>query len=561
LLVIVIVIALSELLFDPATADLTAASGAYSALMISNIFFFQHSGYFAPEAETMPLLHMWSLGVEEQFYLIWPAAILALAVLRPRLRLVLVAGTVIGLLVATEFAVDRYPDAAFFLTPFRIVEFCCGAALSFRRPAAIRGQARVVAAALITMFACFFLYSPEIRFPGLVALVPCLATAAVIAWGKGSLAGHWLGSRIAVAIGDRSYALYLVHWPVLVFLAVLLPLMQTGYRALLAVALTAVITELIYRFWEQPLRYWNLPSGRMQVAFAGGVFAAASLIVGGSAAIAGNALRSQQVKWARPVLAGCKEPKTAEFANCVSDYIVFGDSHAGHTQTLLATATSRQVAKWSFAGCPPLFGAYLNYGARKDRWRTAVCQQLVDQWKNYIPKAHAQVVVLAARWDWLSQDTRFGAQPVTYNAVVRGDSDPGNPEHSQRVIVEQLAHTIATLRAAGKRVILMGQVPPHISAEIACAKTNLHRSDVNTLCRRVSRSEILSRVAFMNKVILASAANQHDVTAIIPSDIMCDPECDIVRSGRLLYKDDNHLNRDGSKYLARALKKSGFDFP
>ncbi|MEM7702574.1 MAG: acyltransferase family protein [Pseudomonadota bacterium] len=538
---------------DKSSFEITAASAAYSAAMMANVFFLQNSGYFAPAAETMPLLHMWSLAVEEQFYLIWPLTLTAFALMNRRWRSIAFVIAVVALIAVTERAVWSAPNAAFYMMPFRILEFGCGAALVYWRPhswAGARLASWAAPSAMAILLVCLFVYTPETRFPGLMAMVPCTATAALIVWGGRSAIGTPLSHPWVVALGDRSYALYLVHWPVIVFLGVLLPLASPLERIVTILGVTLVLTEMLYRLCERPLRYWRLPSRRGRRVFAGAVMTvmAALTLLGG--ALGKDALLNGSAEKRAPSLSHCANGETQDLLRCEADILVVGDSFGLFVRESLASVSDAIVARSGFAGCPPVFGAYKEYGGRRHGWKTAVCRQQIATWERNLAQTPAQTIVLTARWARLTEETDYAGRTISPGYLVRSNAGEPTPRQSRRVFREQLEHTVRVLTTAGKRVILIGQPPLRSDAEVTCAKANAARVDVHPHCVSTSSQEALNRLAFANDLIRDLATRHPNVRAILSSDAVCDPECALVRNGVPLYKDSNHLSDEGAVLLA-----------
>lgn len=548
--VILAVLVAGYLVLDPGAFELTAASAAYSAAMAANVFFLQNSGYFAPAAEAMPLLHMWSLAVEEQFYLIWPATIMALGLVGRGWRVWLIGIAALGFLIATEWAVRAAPTAAFYMTPFRILEFMCGAALVFWRPA-FRPVAAVAASlvALAIIAICLFAYDARTLFPGALALIPCAATAILIAAGDNAATGPWLGNRLATAIGDRSYALYLVHWPVIVLFKAAYPTMGVGLRVAIMVGLTVALTELLYQAWEKPLRYWKMSTLRARAAYGTGVVAALGSIVLAAGLVGRAHMLATGSDQPTPTLANCANGENVSIAECEADILIVGDSHAHVVYNALQASSDERIALSGFLGCPPVFGAYKVYTGRWDEWKTPVCRDLISQWERELPRAKAQTIILAARWAWLTEPGSYGGENLRRDPLVRGPGDETSPEHARRVARSQLDYTVGRLIEADKDVILIGQVPVRTDAEVACAKTRAGQSDANARCRIVQAPEALSRVAFMNRTITELAAKYPDLQTVIPADELCEDECDLVRGSVALYRDSNHLSEEGAALI------------
>ena len=184
---------------------------------VSNFYFWGEAGYFDTAAHLKPLLHTWSLGIEEQFYLLWPAILVFTLLRAPRwapVALLFVGGALS--LFLSEFFV-RWPSIAFYLLPFRAFEFALGAVLVWLNPhrmkSAIWGELWV-AAGLGMLGYSIVSFSGETPFPGLNALIPCVGTALIIYGGESRFLSRLLSNPIAVGIGLISYSLYLVHWPV-----------------------------------------------------------------------------------------------------------------------------------------------------------------------------------------------------------------------------------------------------------------------------------------------------------------------------------------------------------
>lgn len=231
-----------------------AKSALAASLFAGNIYFFWTTSYFAPGGTEIPLLHYWSLGVEEQFYLFFPIAALGIFRFARRWTVAALAVLAVLSLVACEWTVHRYPAAAFYLFPFRAFELLIGCLLAAtptvpkwaQLPTALVGVSCVVGAML--------LIDESVPFPGLWALVPCLGAAAVIAGGEHNPVSRMLSLRPFSFIGDISYSLYLVHWPI-VTLALMVdphlwgtPFLAVGTAASIAMGWLSYVTV------EQPFR-------------------------------------------------------------------------------------------------------------------------------------------------------------------------------------------------------------------------------------------------------------------------------------------------------------------
>jgi len=248
---------------------------AAGAGFISNLALWNESGYFDAAADSKPLLHLWSLGIEEQFYLLWP---LALGLVWRRRR-GLLAITV--LIAAVSFAINvatvRSDAVAAFYSPLsRFWELMAGGILAYvagHRPELLaRGANARSVAGLVLIAAALVLLTKESAFPGWWALLPVLGTFLMISGGPDA----WLNRKVLAArpmvwVGLISYPLYLWHWPILVFTRIVKGAVLDDKDGVMAVAAAVVLAALTYRFVEGPLRHgpgWRIPR-RLGAAMAG----------------------------------------------------------------------------------------------------------------------------------------------------------------------------------------------------------------------------------------------------------------------------------------------------
>ncbi len=260
----------SAFLMDPRDFSLFAETVVAAVLSLSNVLFYSQAGYWDASGELKPLLHTWSLGIEEQFYLAWPALLLLIhrrrpTAVRPALSLITVVGAAGALLL---FRVDQ--SAAFFLLPARIFQFSLGALAamasaprvsrwlptrSTREVTQLGGIVAIVLVATLTL-------GPETPYPGWRSLLPTLATAAVLVGGVnggGSFSSVLLGNRLMLWLGRLSYSLYLTHWPIIALYRYRSGLELTGPERAALLAATVVSAVILHHLVE---RRFYVRSGR-----------------------------------------------------------------------------------------------------------------------------------------------------------------------------------------------------------------------------------------------------------------------------------------------------------
>lgn len=246
-------------IFSPIDLERLGTSLISALFSLSNFFFWSEADYFNPTSDIKPLLHTWSLAVEEQFYLIWPALLVGLYKLKNKSMLVLffLTSIVFSLYISLIY-IENQPEAVFFLLPFRFFEFSIGALCVFinrKLPQKYFTNDLVFITGLIMIIAPALAYTKETVFPGLFALVPCLGTAAIIYVGKASNFIPILSNKFLVKIGLISYSTYLIHWPIFVFYKYWM-FEEIGHMETLFLLLTSFIAGyLMWKFIENPFRY------------------------------------------------------------------------------------------------------------------------------------------------------------------------------------------------------------------------------------------------------------------------------------------------------------------
>lgn len=225
----------------------------------ANVLFWKNSGYFARPAEMNPLLHVWSLSVEEQFYIFFPAFLLVCQRFAPRRVVGLLAVVAISSFVASVLLIARFPDAVFYLPVFRAWELFAGALLALGLVPPINSQALrelVAVIALAMILWAVYHFTKNTTFPGMSALLPVLGTAALIHVGGsgGTRLNNLLANRQLVLLGLISYSLYLWHWPLIVLSKYYLIRPLEAADKLLIIAASVALAVLTWRFVEQPFR-------------------------------------------------------------------------------------------------------------------------------------------------------------------------------------------------------------------------------------------------------------------------------------------------------------------
>jgi len=448
-----------------------ASSAAASQVALANLYFAERVGYFAGPAELKPLLHMWSLAVEEQFYLIYPFLLVFLHRFGPGILTASLATVAIASFAYGVHRLETHPSACFFLLPSRGWELALGG-LAYRWPPIAGSRVRIRTALSFLGLACVsaaaIAYTPETPYPGAAALMPCVGTALLLhAGGSGTVVDRMLSLRGVVFVGLISYSLYLVHWP-------LLALLRNEYgRVLPTPVLAAAIVASFglaaasWKLVETPFRRLGAtrPFGPVAVAFAGSVL----LVAGGSAAIRRfdglpgrfpediarihRAPRGDRSQERSIVQVRADDLPTFGSRDGEIDCLLWGDSHARAQTRAFREACDRLGLSGATAtrlATLPLLEVW-RAGKRDETtaWNDAVLE--------FVRRNRIRLVVLAGQWSAnVEEEPGFGGRR---KIVTDARSDARGPEDAERVVRESLARTVEALREAGASVVILREFP------------------------------------------------------------------------------------------------------
>ncbi|MGA7457973.1 MAG: acyltransferase family protein, partial [Methyloceanibacter sp.] len=477
--VLAVCIVLAGMIFLPKQLRGFDESLLAATFFVSNIYFYSDTGYFAARPDTLPLLHTWSLSIEEQFYIVFPLLLsLAIAFSR-RVWVGLIAVLFVLSLAASIWVTPINPAAAFYLAPMRVWELMLGALLAARILPRIESQAvrEMLALAGVALIAyAVFRFSTATPFPGSAALIPCLGAALLIYAGEDegtSLAAKFLSLWPVVFIGLISYSLYLWHWPLLVFARYWNVTPLSGWQSVAIVIASFILAALSWRYIEQPFR-------RKRAAIPRRIFIASAATAMGLAVAFGLTTVSAgwPTRFSPQVLAigndiVMPDSRRSKFKSCREqpperpcllgaavkpNYAIWGDSHAG---TMLPTldnfAGHHGIALQAFVqpGCPPLVDIDFRSPGTPEGCmaRNAKTLAALESAQD------VSTVILMSRAAGYIKGALEGEQPRMRSTMFGPNGEELDLKARTAVWERQFDVTVDRLLAAGKTVVLVYPVP------------------------------------------------------------------------------------------------------
>lgn len=555
--VLMVVLVVGAWLLLPTDLIFLGKSTLATLLFGSNFFFWHHSGYFDSSSEINPLLHMWSLAVEEQFYIGLPILLLLVhRFARAHLHWILVSCALLSFAGCLLIQPSR-PTATFYLSPFRAWELLVGAILAVGAvPAVKTNLLREVLSgfALLVLLASLLWINAGVEFPGWQAAFPVLATGILLHTGDGakSFAHRVLSLRPLVFIGLISYSLYLWHWPLLVYVKYENALAPLGSVRWIVLAVALVLAWASYQWIERPFRRNRGAQihSRARVFGVAGITACVPLMLAlgikfdhglqfrvSSAVAAIDALRVTPVSYEN-----CDERSPQTTLCRVGDPIanpsvlLWGDSHAmAWAPALDAVLRSRGEAAYIAvnSACPPLLGVVnpADMG----------CHDYNDKMHTWIVEHRPAVIFMVA--SWCSYSMPNGKYTLQDDTGYIGNMTVF-PRAFDRTVDEVISQTA--------KLIVIGPTPGAPSGVLPRVALGLR--GLSGMPAPISAVVARENSAYFWRVA-GKFSGTKNIVLVDPSPWFCDQgSCRYLLDGHIpLYRDDGHLNEAGAHFLVPRL--------
>lgn len=525
------------------------------SFFFSNFALLQEVGYFDTAAETKPLLHLWSLAIEEQFYIVWPLLMVLLWRI-PRSIPWIVAGLFLLSFSYNIGTVNSHPSLAFYLPFSRFWELLSGSLLAlylYRRPPDARllqSASSLLASALglLLLIAPMFLASNRIPFPGWLALLPVAGACLVIIAGPATALNRWvLSNRVAIWIGLISYPLYLWHWPILTFALIYGVGENATSTRLMLLLLSGALAWVTYYWVEKPVRLSARPfiatRGLVLLILATGVAGYTTFDQGGfrNRDFNKNAVKIHS-NWNSSTRSGqcfieTKNGPQAFATHCGSLHgdqrelplvVLWGDSHAASLFPGLqhhARHNAFDIAQFNANGCPPV----ADFTAHKSEF---LCPAINEHVIHFINSAKPDLIILSAYWGLYNGKDAWN------------ELEMARLQQSIRLFTEQAIP-----------VIVIGQLPvanisqPHIAARI------FRPHEVNRTTNYFASAQ------FSERAKLEQAVRSAGASFTAPADVLCNDEGCMLSTSESELKpiawDYGHLTQEGAIMLLEKLLQRG----
>lgn len=537
--VIFFTVLVAQFLYLPNDAADVASSAIWSSLSLPNVYFwkFDDTSYFASSSYTVPLLHYWSLGVEEQFYFVWP---LVIVLLYNRLSapafIVLLALTILVSAGIAEWLIESHHSFFYYMLPSRAGELLIGGMLAtllhygvIEKP---KKSSLVFPLSFVALFISIFLINKGHTFPGFLYLLPTLAAAGFI-WGgfnNTSRLAELINNRVILWVGKVSFSAYLVHWPLLAFF-------RYGYGEPSPVAQLAlfllifVLAHLNWRFVEENFRHKSLPFRQLLIRQAFGPILLVSLISIGVIYSDGFGIRHFSAQYKSKLLEKenhLKAPNSYDHVcqywrveqqhltdeNCVlgkgepPNVLLWGDSNAAQYIGILETIANKQG--WSFrnishAACPPIFSGVEKFLAGK---RLEDCLSSIALVRDTLENYNTIIISSAFHYYLEKNDAYYD-------------------------------YFFEALNSLGEKheVVVLGNVPVFDDFDRHCHAKTIVYPLLN--CNYITEMEEIDRI---NKTLERFAEGSQNIHFASLNYMLCKEKCSPYYAGKLIYYDKSHLD-------------------
>jgi peptidoglycan/LPS O-acetylase OafA/YrhL len=538
---------------------------------LSNFVLWSESGYFDVTSDHKLMLHLWSLAIEEQFYLVWPLLLwVAWRIKRVALCLIILCSFSY---ILNIFNIRNDVSGTFYLPWYRFWELSIGGLLAYFQyiPKTTRSANTLSMIGILLLIGGFILIDHHRLFPGWWALFPVFGSALLIAAGQSAFFNRYLlSNRLMVGIGLISFPMYLWHWPLLTFSRIYWG-QPSNSRLLFVAALCIPLAYLTYRFIERPIR---TNRNRVKLKLIGLFFLSVIVCLIGAIiywtdgipqrTLANKYHRIEgDLKWTYWENKDCNklfDASPCQFTSTSPKILLMGDSHANALYPGLAKIASKQGII-NIGSCPPLDGILLQVSKNQEHSPGAKDFCMKKNWKILSDTASIDTVVVAMYSQPLLDGRSANEKDFTYwgNVTLQSIYLEERQLSQYQLLENGLLRTLKKINASDKSIIFVRDVPS-IGEDFRdyCIQRNSH--DAHSFDCSIPRAQYeLQRskeVPLINKI----KAELPNVRIFDPVDQFCDQTvCYLIKNGKSLFRDHNHISEHGSILIGGEINRQYLD--
>jgi peptidoglycan/LPS O-acetylase OafA/YrhL len=534
-------------------------------LFISNLLFYRESGYFDTLTDLKPLLHTWSLAVEEQYYLLFPLfLIVAWKFGKRSIIAILIIVSTISIVLA-QWASSTHPNFAFYMLPTRGFELLIGAIISLflnykPRIISVSQSLSLLGIALVTY--SIFAFDRHTPFPSFYTLIPTIGTGLILIFAnQNNIAGKLLGHKLLVRIGLISYSAYLWHQPIFSLSKQVIPIEASTYLVLFLVGMSLALGYFNWKYLEKPFRNKN-KVGLKKLIVIVAIFSIIFFIFGIKGYLSNGYPNRQGMEiykdfdndiekigykkcTSSELTDGEKINYCYEASNGPVNAVIIGDSHAADKfYGIEKNITEHNWALIGNSSCPPVMKIDVE-GDQKN------CRIKFEKIFNHIINNNEIQTVVLSYFGNYPLTTAYAADHIA-NKVgpdsVKISSTKSTTNDRSEIFYFGLSETVRTLLASNKKVYLLVDVPELPYFPINCVKGFSNCS--------VTKSEALMRQEQHRAIVARLEKTFPKLIVYDPINLFCDDsQCTYKNGKNILYKDSHHLTFIGSDLYGKRLKE------